>query len=105
MTIYEYYYDLRYFKMSGFYILVVRTETPKTLRGDVFTNHQQTKPLERFVIQKDDIDKVRCGKYGGVYSLRTHLVADTDEEAIQKAKMLFYNFLITQARNLRECAK
>lgn len=52
MIVYEYYYDLRYFKMSGFYILVVRTETPKTLRGDVFTNHHQTKPLERFVVQR-----------------------------------------------------
>lgn len=101
MTIYEYYYDLRYFKMSGFYILVVRTETPKTLRGDVFTNHHQTKPLERFVVQKDNIGKVQCGKYGGIYSLKTHIMADTDAEATIKAKELFANFLTEEAQKLR----
>ena len=101
MTIYEYYYDLRYFKMSGFYILVVRAETPKTLRGDVFTNHQQTKPLERFVVQKDNISKVQCGKYGGIYSLKTHIVANTDAEATIKAKELFADFLTTEAQKLR----
>ena len=101
MTIYEYYYDLRYFKMSGFYILVVRTETPKTLRGDVFTNHQQTRPLERFVVQKDNIGKVRCGRYGGIYSLKTHVVANSDEEATMKAKQLFADFLVEEAQRLR----
>lgn len=101
MTIYEYYYDLRCFKMSGFYILVVRTETPKTLRGDVFTSHQRTKPLERFIVQKDNIGKVRCGKYGGIYSLKTHIMADTDKEAAQKAKELFADFLTEEAQKLR----
>ena len=100
MTIYEYYYDLRYFKMSGFYILTVRTETPKTLRGDVFTNHQQTKPLERFVVQKNSIGKVQCGKYGGIYSLKTHIIADTDNEATLKAKELFADFLTNKAKEL-----
>ena len=87
--------------MSGFYILVVRTETPKTLRGDVFTNHHQTKPLERFIIQKDTLGKVQCGKYGGIYSLKTYIIADTDAEATIKAKELFAGFLTEEAQKLR----
>lgn len=102
MTIlYEYYYDLRYFKMMpGFYVLVVREETPKTLRGDVFTTHQQP-PLQRFVLQKNALGKVRCGRYGGIYSLKTHVVANSDKEAALKAKQLFANFLVEEAQKLR----
>lgn len=102
MTVYEFYFDLRHFKMSGFYILVVQKETPKTLRGNVFYNHDNQKPFDRFIIQKDRINQVESGKYGGVQQLKTYVVANTNNEAIIMAKELFANFLIERANRLKK---
>lgn len=101
MTIYEFYYDLHYFGVSGFYVLDVQKETPKTLRGDVFTSRERAKPFGRFVVQKDMIDKVRCRAYGRVCSLKVQLISDNDEDATLKAKQLFANFLAGEAQRLR----
>ncbi len=99
--IYEFYFDLSYFKVVGFYILDVITETPKTFRGNVLS-HRGGKSFDRFILQKDKLNRVSCGLYGGRRQLKTYVVSTSDDEALRQAKRLFAGFLSKVVSELNE---
>lgn len=99
MNLYEMYYNFSCLCFGSCYRLTIDRETEKMYYGTVALLGDKT-PADRFALHKEKIDKINESIEGNTVYYRTHLFAESDEDARYKALKTVSSYLLNRVNRI-----